>query len=123
MTVLQRIDDALDAVTRVSLRELLNRQYLIKKLAALHQLHNKAPVTFVLEDIVQSDDVRVVDLLEDFDLVLQRLNVVFRHFLLRKDLDGEALASSPEFGSLDTGVGPTTYRAFNLIGFLDIAVS
>mmetsp|Transcript_14663 Transcript_14663/g.26397 ORF Transcript_14663/g.26397 Transcript_14663/m.26397 type:complete len:395 (+) Transcript_14663:559-1743(+) len=49
----------------------------VVKLAAFAQLHDDAQILRVFEHIVELDDVRVMHLFHDFDLIAERLKVVF----------------------------------------------
>lgn len=56
--------------------------------AALAVIRNDVAVVLSVENVVQLDDVRVVELLEDADLILQQLIVAFRHLRQLDHFDG-----------------------------------
>ena len=49
----------------------LNWLFWATYLTASHELHHEEEVLLVLVDVVELDNVRVVDLLQNFDLVLE----------------------------------------------------
>ena len=55
-------------------------------------LHHDVDVVLILKNVKQSDNVRVLAHLEDFDLTPLQLDVTDRHFFLRHNLDGHAFA-------------------------------
>ena len=55
-------------------------------------LHHDVDVVLILKNVKQSDNVRVLAHLEDFDLTPLQLNVTDCHFFLRHNLDGHAFA-------------------------------
>ena len=72
MAVSDRVDDDGDAVACVTLGELFGGQDPVKKFAALHELHDEAPGALVLVDVIQSNNVWMINLLEHLDFCLQR---------------------------------------------------
>ena len=63
VAVANRVDDGPNALARISLRKLVSFQDGVEQLAALHEFHNEAPMPFILVDVIQTNDVRVVNLL------------------------------------------------------------
>ena len=121
--VADRVDERLDAVAGISLRELVQLEDLLKELAARHEFDDKADMSFVLVGVNQPNDVRVVDLFEDLQLTSERFAVIVGQLLLRKDLDGHTLAGLAVLGPLDGGKRPLSESRFNFIGLFNVALA
>ena len=95
---------------------------LIEQLAALHQLHDEAPVSLVLEHVKELDNVRVIDLLQDLNLILHGSFILVTHLLLRQNLDCKPLTRSPELRLLDGGKTASTDRSLDLVGLFNVTI-
>lgn len=122
VAVPDRVNNSLDAIASVVLRELLDGKDLVEQLATGHKLHDEAPMSVVLKDVVKSHNVRMIDLLENVYLVHKGLHIIFRHFPFRHDLDGESLASSAELCFFDACVSSSADRRLNLVSLLDVTI-
>jgi len=87
------VEDRNHQVVYVSLIKLLPLHNDFKELASFHQLHDQAVVALIFVGVDKLDNVRVVNLLQDFDLVLHSGDVFFVHLTLRKNLDSYLVAS------------------------------
>lgn len=68
------VQDLLEELGGLLLRQRLLLGQEVKELPSGHQLQNEDHVRLVLEDVVQSDDVAVLDLPQDVDLALNLLS-------------------------------------------------
>ncbi len=62
MTIFYSVSDRFDSFSGLKLRELLFLTNHDEEFSTLHQFHDEAPVTLVLIDVDQFDDVRVINL-------------------------------------------------------------
>lgn len=122
VAVSDRVNNSLDAIASVVLRELLDGKDLVEQLATGHKLHDEAPMSVVLKDVVKSHDIRMIDLLENVYLAHEGLDIVFRHLPFRHDLNGESLAGSAELGFFDACVSSSADCRLNLIRLLDVTI-
>ena len=77
------INDGGNRLSCFYLIELLSVENLLKQLAALHQVHDKAVMALVLESVYHLDYVGMVNLFHDVDLCLQTHPIILRHLSFR----------------------------------------
>ena len=63
-----------------------------KQITACQLFHDDVNIVLILKDIQQSNNMRVLAHLEDFDLTSLQFDVLHRHLLLRHDFHGNRLA-------------------------------
>jgi hypothetical protein len=72
-----------------------------EEVATREVLHHDVNVVLILEDIQQTDDVRVLTHLQDFYLTTLKLNISDGHLLFGHDLDSDVLAGLLVYGGLN----------------------
>lgn len=71
--ILDAVQDLLEKLRGLLLRQRLLLGQEVKELAARHQLQDQDHVCLVFKDVVQGDDVAVLNLTQDVDLALNLL--------------------------------------------------
>ena len=75
----------------------------------------------VLKHINKLDNIRMIDLFENFNLVLHGSLILFTHLPFRQYLDGETLTCSSELSLLHGGKTTPPNRSLDLIGLFDVS--
>ena len=101
VTVGDCLQDLLNDERCFVLRNLLARDNLFEEFAAVAELLHKEDAALVLEDLVETHDVWMLQVLENVDLVLQSDPLLFVQGELVNDLDRALLSIVTKYGFLD----------------------
>ena len=122
MAILDRVNYGFSCLSSLELREVLLLQDLVEELSSLHKLHDKAPMSLVLEHVNKVDNVWVIHALHDLDLLLEPSFILIAHLLLRDDLHSEPLSSCSVLGFLHCSERALSEGCLDLISLLDVSV-
>lgn len=95
VAVVESVEEGCNDVAGLRFGEPLALQDLIEELAASFEFHDEEVVFFVFVDVVKFDNVRVVNLLEDVDLILQANLVLLCQITLGNDFDCNSFFGHP----------------------------
>ena len=105
MAVANGLKDLLGYDCSFKFTEFLSLCNLIKEFNSITQFSYKEDTTLVLVHLVKSDDIWMVQILQDIDLVLQSDTLLLTHVKFIDDLDGTHFTSRFLLAFLDSTEG------------------
>lgn len=99
------LQDLLGHVGRLLLRKLLTSRDLVEELTPVTQFCDEEDTGIALIDLEQADNARVVQVLEDIDLILHADTLSWVHLEFVNDFDGTQLSVCLQGGLLDFAEG------------------